>query len=164
MRQATKGDRNRQSLIPVTIKQLKNAPALTSGEQGFSLDGRDLYQVSVVGLIRTADETSTAGDSSAGEALGRAHRASSAGGPTSGRSSGRTSPKWVPTRPLPGFDPPRSAPEDALAFKPISPFISEGPYKQPMRHTGRGTTADDRISPRAGGWDRSNRVDKSRGP
>ena len=54
-----KQDKNRQSLIPVTIKQLKNAPALASGEQGFSLDGRDLYQVTIVGLIMSADEQST---------------------------------------------------------------------------------------------------------
>ena len=39
------GDRNRQSLIPTTIKQLKNAPSAAGGEAGFSLDGRDLHQV-----------------------------------------------------------------------------------------------------------------------
>ena len=45
--------------MPVTIKQLKNAPAMTSGEQGFTLDGRDLYQVTIVGLIMNADEQAT---------------------------------------------------------------------------------------------------------
>ncbi len=55
----TKSDKNRQSLIPVTIKQLKNAPAVTSGEQGFTLDGRDLFQVTIVGLIMAADEQTT---------------------------------------------------------------------------------------------------------
>ena len=54
-----KGNKDRQSLIPVTIKQLKNAPAMTSGEQGFQLDGRDLYQVTICGLIMNADEQST---------------------------------------------------------------------------------------------------------
>jgi len=54
-----KGNKDRQSLIPVTIKQLKNAPAMTNGEQGFTLDGRDLYQVTAVGLITQADEQAT---------------------------------------------------------------------------------------------------------
>ena len=54
-----KGDKNRQSLIPVTIKQLMNAPAQTNGEQGFTLDGRDLYQVTIVGIIMNADEQHT---------------------------------------------------------------------------------------------------------
>ena len=53
------GDRNRQSLIPTTIKQLKNAPAHSGGEAGFSLDGRDLHQVTIVGLIVAADEQAT---------------------------------------------------------------------------------------------------------
>jgi len=56
---AAKGEKNRQSLIPVTIKQLKNAPTLSNGEQGFSIDGRDLYQVTVCGLIMSADEQTT---------------------------------------------------------------------------------------------------------
>lgn len=54
-----KGNKDRQSLIPATIKQLKNAPSMPSGEQGFSLDGRDLYQVTIVGLIMSADEQTT---------------------------------------------------------------------------------------------------------
>lgn len=54
-----RGDKNRQSLIPVTIKQLKNAPSNASGEQGFTLDGRDLNQVTIVGLIISTDEQST---------------------------------------------------------------------------------------------------------
>jgi replication factor A2 len=55
----TTSDKNRQSLIPVTIKQLKNALAGTNGENGFTLDGRDLHQVTVVGLIMHADEQQT---------------------------------------------------------------------------------------------------------
>jgi replication factor A2 len=54
-----KGEKNRQSLVPVTIKQLKNAPANTNGEQGFVLDGHELQQVTIVGLIIAADEQST---------------------------------------------------------------------------------------------------------
>lgn len=54
-----KGDRNRQSLIPCTIKQLKNAPANANGEQGYTLDGHELSQVTVVGLILSADEQNT---------------------------------------------------------------------------------------------------------
>lgn len=53
------GDRNRQSLIPTTIKQLKNAPSAAGGDAGFSLDGRDLHQVTIVGLIVNADEQAT---------------------------------------------------------------------------------------------------------
>ena len=55
----TTSDKNRQSLIPVTIKQLKNALAVANGENGFTLDGRDLHQVTVVGLIMHADEQQT---------------------------------------------------------------------------------------------------------
>ena len=54
-----KGDRKQQSLIPVTIKQLKNAPANASGEQGYTLDGRELNQITICGLIVSADEQST---------------------------------------------------------------------------------------------------------
>ena len=54
-----KPDRNRQSLVPCTIKQLKNAPANSNGEQGYMLDGRELAQVTIVGLIISADEQST---------------------------------------------------------------------------------------------------------
>jgi len=54
-----KGDKNRQSLIPVTIKQLKNAPANANGEAGFMLDGRELNQITLVGLIIKADEQTT---------------------------------------------------------------------------------------------------------
>ena len=43
----------------MTIKQLKNAPAQANGEQGFTVDGRDLYQVTICGLIRTFDEQQT---------------------------------------------------------------------------------------------------------
>ena len=43
-----------------TIKQLKNAPSSASGEQnGYTLDGRDLHQVTIVGMIISADEQST---------------------------------------------------------------------------------------------------------
>ena len=45
--------------MPVTIKQLKNAPAVTSGDQGFTLDGRELYQVTICGVITQADEQAT---------------------------------------------------------------------------------------------------------
>jgi len=54
-----KGDKNRQSLMPVTIKQLKNAPAQSGGDNGFTIDGHDLHQVTIVGLIVAADEQST---------------------------------------------------------------------------------------------------------
>ena len=52
-------EKNRQSLIPTTIKQLKNAPSSASGENGYTLDGRDLHQVTFVGIIVSADEQST---------------------------------------------------------------------------------------------------------
>ena len=54
-----KNTRQNQSLIPVTIKQLKNAVAAPGGEQGFSIDGRDLHQVTFVGMILSADEQAT---------------------------------------------------------------------------------------------------------
>mmetsp|Transcript_26082 Transcript_26082/g.54743 ORF Transcript_26082/g.54743 Transcript_26082/m.54743 type:complete len:297 (+) Transcript_26082:31-921(+) len=50
---------NRQSLIPVTIKQLKNAPASAAGDQNFTIDGQDLHQITVVGMIMRAEEQST---------------------------------------------------------------------------------------------------------
>lgn len=53
------GNKDRQSLIPTTIKQLKNAPPQANGDNGFTLDGKDLYQVTVCGLIVSADEAST---------------------------------------------------------------------------------------------------------
>lgn len=43
----------------MTIKQLKNAPSAASGEQTFSINGHDLHQVTVVGLILSADEQNT---------------------------------------------------------------------------------------------------------
>jgi hypothetical protein len=49
---------NKQSLAPCTIKQLKNAPA-SGGDNGFSVDGKDLHQVTIVGLITHADEQNT---------------------------------------------------------------------------------------------------------
>ena len=48
-----------QSLIPTTIKQLQNAPANANGEQGFTLAGKDLQQVTIVGIIVNADEQNT---------------------------------------------------------------------------------------------------------
>ena len=49
---------NKQSLAPCTIKQLKNAPA-SGGDNGFTVDGKDLHQVTIVGLITRADEQNT---------------------------------------------------------------------------------------------------------
>ena len=54
-----KNTRQNQSLIPATIKQLKNAVAAPGGEQGYSIDGRDLHQVTFVGMILSADEQAT---------------------------------------------------------------------------------------------------------
>mmetsp|Transcript_15159 Transcript_15159/g.39944 ORF Transcript_15159/g.39944 Transcript_15159/m.39944 type:complete len:303 (+) Transcript_15159:42-950(+) len=51
--------RDKQSLIPTTIKQLKNAPGASTGEASFTIDGHDLHQVTIVGLITQADEQST---------------------------------------------------------------------------------------------------------
>mmetsp|Transcript_8452 Transcript_8452/g.14249 ORF Transcript_8452/g.14249 Transcript_8452/m.14249 type:complete len:304 (+) Transcript_8452:54-965(+) len=51
--------RDSQSLIPVTIKQLKGAMAATGGEQGFTIDGKDLHQVTIVGVIMSAEEQNT---------------------------------------------------------------------------------------------------------
>ena len=48
-----------QSLIPMTIKQLQNAPANANGEQGFTVAGKELHQVTIVGIIVTADEQNT---------------------------------------------------------------------------------------------------------
>ena len=59
MPQATRGGRDKQSLIPTTIKQLKNAPNDASGDSTFTLDGRELYQVTIVGMITAAEENST---------------------------------------------------------------------------------------------------------
>ncbi len=56
---AARGNKDRQSLIPATIKQLKSAPPMANGEQGFTLDGRDLYQVTICGVIQSADEMNT---------------------------------------------------------------------------------------------------------
>ena len=49
---------NKQGLSPCTIKQLKNAPA-SGGDNGFAVDGKDLHQVTIVGLITHADEQNT---------------------------------------------------------------------------------------------------------
>ena len=54
-----KGNRDKQSLIPTTIKQLKNAPGASAGEASFTIDGHDLYQVTIVGLITQAEEQAT---------------------------------------------------------------------------------------------------------
>ena len=54
-----KGNRDKQSLIPTTIKQLKNAVSATNGEASFTVDGADLHQITIVGLITSADEQST---------------------------------------------------------------------------------------------------------
>ncbi|KAL3908789.1 MAG: hypothetical protein SGPRY_009660 [Prymnesium sp.] len=54
-----KGNRDKQSLIPTTIKQLKNAPSASAGEANFTVDDHDLYQITIVGLITQADEQST---------------------------------------------------------------------------------------------------------
>jgi len=54
-----KGSRDKQSLIPATIKQLKNAISATNGEASFTIDGHDLHQITIVGLITSADEQST---------------------------------------------------------------------------------------------------------
>jgi replication factor A2 len=43
----------------MTIKQLQNAPANANGEQGFTLAGNDLHQVTIVGIIVSADEQNT---------------------------------------------------------------------------------------------------------
>ena len=51
-----KGDKNRHSLIPTTIKQLKNAPANPAGDNGYTIDGRELNQITIVGMILSADE------------------------------------------------------------------------------------------------------------
>ena len=44
--------------MPVTIKQLKAAPA-NAGEQGFSIDNKELHQVTIVGVIMNAEEQNT---------------------------------------------------------------------------------------------------------
>mmetsp|Transcript_29590 Transcript_29590/g.80818 ORF Transcript_29590/g.80818 Transcript_29590/m.80818 type:complete len:297 (+) Transcript_29590:94-984(+) len=54
-----KSNKDKQSLLPVTIKQLKNAPSAASGEQTFTVDGQELHQVTVIGLILSADEQNT---------------------------------------------------------------------------------------------------------
>ena len=54
-----KNAKEKQSLLPVTIKQLKNAPSAASGEQNFTVDGHELHQVTIVGLIMTAEEQNT---------------------------------------------------------------------------------------------------------
>jgi len=54
-----KTKKNSQSLVPTTIKQLHNAPANANGEQGFQIDGRELHQVTIVGIITSADEQQT---------------------------------------------------------------------------------------------------------
>jgi len=50
--------RDAQSLVPVTIKQLKSAVA-AAGEQGFTIDGKELHQVTIVGVILSAEEQNT---------------------------------------------------------------------------------------------------------
>ena len=54
-----KGNRDKQSLIPATIKQLKNAVPASNGEASFMIDGADLHQITIVGLITSADEQAT---------------------------------------------------------------------------------------------------------
>lgn len=54
-----KSNYGKQSLIPVTIKQLKNAAQSPGGDANFVVDGRDLYQVTIVGLIQAAEEQAT---------------------------------------------------------------------------------------------------------
>ena len=54
-----KGDKNRHSLIPTTINQLKNAPANPAGDNGYTIDGRELNQITIVGMILSADEQTT---------------------------------------------------------------------------------------------------------
>ena len=56
---AKKQSLNKQSLMPCTIKQLKNAPAGSGGDNAFVVDGQDLHQVTIVGLITHADEQNT---------------------------------------------------------------------------------------------------------
>lgn len=55
---ANKKSLNKQSLMPCTIKQLKNAPA-SGGDNAFTVDNHDLHQVTIVGLIVHADEQNT---------------------------------------------------------------------------------------------------------
>lgn len=52
-------NKDRQSLIPVTIKQLKNAQGSAAGDQSFTIDGQDLHQVTIVGVIMRAEEANT---------------------------------------------------------------------------------------------------------
>ena len=55
-----KARNNQQSLIPATIKQLQSADTLASGEQGFTIaGGKELQQVTIVGIIVSADEQNT---------------------------------------------------------------------------------------------------------
>jgi len=54
-----KAKKNNQSLIPVTIKQLKNAPTGASGDGSFAVDGHELHQVTICGVIMQADEQNT---------------------------------------------------------------------------------------------------------
>tara|TARA_B110001452_G_scaffold117270_1_gene97311 strand:- start:2006 stop:2887 length:882 start_codon:yes stop_codon:yes gene_type:complete len=56
---AKKQSLNKQSLMPCTIKQLKTAPAGTGADNAFVIDGQDLHQVTIVGLITHADEQNT---------------------------------------------------------------------------------------------------------
>ena len=56
---AKKQSLNKQSLMPCTIKQLKSAPAGTGADNAFVVDGQDLHQVTIVGLITHADEQNT---------------------------------------------------------------------------------------------------------
>jgi len=43
----------------VTIKQLKSASNAASGEQTFTIDGHELHQITIVGLIMSAEEQNT---------------------------------------------------------------------------------------------------------
>jgi replication factor A2 len=51
--------KEQQGLIPVTVKQLANAVAKADGEQGFMVDGIELNQVTLVGMIIQTDEQNT---------------------------------------------------------------------------------------------------------
>mmetsp|Transcript_6835 Transcript_6835/g.15003 ORF Transcript_6835/g.15003 Transcript_6835/m.15003 type:complete len:298 (-) Transcript_6835:646-1539(-) len=53
-----KTKKDRQSLLPVTIKQLKNAQS-SVGDQTFTVDGQDVHQVTIVGVIMRAEEANT---------------------------------------------------------------------------------------------------------
>lgn len=43
----------------MTIKQLKSASNAASGEQTFTIDGHELHQITIVGLIMSAEEQNT---------------------------------------------------------------------------------------------------------